>query len=55
MFAYVVFRAVLELKWNEHINRAKENEKTNMGFVPENQLLVGALLSEDGEKKVASA
>ena len=55
MFAFVVFRAVLKPKWNEHINRAKEREKTNMDFVPENQALVGGLFLEDDEKKVASA
>ena len=55
MFAFVVFRAVDRLKWNEHINRAEENEKISMDFVPENQPLVGGLFLEDGEKKVASA
>ena len=55
MFAFVVFRAVFRQKWNEHINRAKEREKTNTDFVPENQVLVGGLFSEDVERKVASA
>ena len=55
MFAFVFFRSVLKPKWNEHISLAKEREKTNMGFVPENQLLVVALFLEDGEKKAASA
>ena len=55
MFAFVVFRAVHKPKWNEHINLAKEREKTNMDFVPENQQLEGGLFLEDGEKRVASA
>ena len=55
MFAFVVFRAVLKPKWNEHINQAKEREKTNMDFVPENQRLAGGLFLEDGERRVASA